>query len=158
LARAERLYQLVVEGVRDSFPALKTLDVTPNNLPTQLTSFVGRDDVVKQAKQLLQRSRLLTLTGPGGIGKTRLSLQVAADSVDQFPDGVYFIALSAVRDPDVIPSAIIQSLGIPNTGNRLPLDGVMEYLRRKKVLLVLDNFEQLLPNAAGVPASLLKAS
>ncbi|HEY3084062.1 MAG TPA: adenylate/guanylate cyclase domain-containing protein [Candidatus Dormibacteraeota bacterium] len=158
LARTERLFQLVVEGVPDTFPALRTLDGTPNNLPTQLTSFVGRDDVVPQAKQLLQRSRLMTLTGPGGIGKTRLSLQVAAESIDQFPDGVYFVPLSAVRDADLVPSAITQALSIPVTGNRMPLDAVLDHLRNKRVLLVLDNFEQLLPQAAGLPSSLLKAS
>jgi predicted ATPase/class 3 adenylate cyclase len=158
LAQTERLFQLVVKGVPDSFPALRTLDGTPNNLPTQLTSFVGRDDVVAQAKQLLQRTRLLTLTGPGGIGKTRLSLQVAAETFDSFPDGVYFVPLSAVRDQDVIASAIAQALGISLTGNHMPLEAVTEHLRKKKVLLVLDNFEQLLPDAAGFPSSLLKTS
>ncbi|HEV8596927.1 MAG TPA: tetratricopeptide repeat protein, partial [Candidatus Dormibacteraeota bacterium] len=158
LARTERLFQLVVEGVPDTFPALRTLDGTPNNLPTQLTSFVGRDEVVASAKQVLRRSRLMTLTGPGGIGKTRLSLQVAAESIDQFPDGVYFIALSAVRDADLVPSAITQALSIPVSGNKMPLDAVMEHLRNKRVLLILDNFEQLLPDAAGTPSSILKAS
>jgi predicted ATPase/class 3 adenylate cyclase len=158
LAQTERLFQLVVEGVPDTFPSLRTLDGTPNNLPTQLTSFVGRAEVVGQARQLLERSRLLTLTGPGGIGKTRLSLQVAAETFDRFADGVYFVPLSAVRDQDVIASAIAQALGIALTGNRMPLDAVMEHLRNKKVLLVLDNFEQLLPQAAGFPSSLLKAS
>ncbi len=158
LARTERLYQLVVEGVPDVFPALRTLDGTPNNLPTQLTSFVGRLDVVARAKHLIESSRLLTLTGPGGIGKTRLSLQVAAETFDQFRDGVYFVALSAVRDPEVIPSAIAQALSIPATGNRLPLDAVVDHLRNKRVLLVLDNFEQLLPEAAGFPSTLLKLS
>jgi predicted ATPase/class 3 adenylate cyclase len=158
LAQSERLFQLVVSGVPDAFPALRTLDGTPNNLPTQLTSFVGRDDVVAQAKQLLERSRLLTLTGPGGIGKTRLSLQVAAETFDDFPDGVFFVALSAVRDQDVIASAIAQALGISLTGNRMPLEALMSHLQNKKALLVLDNFEQLLPEAAGFPSSLLKAS
>src|SRR5438876_1139479 len=158
LARTERLFQLVVEGVPDTFPTLRTLDGTPNNLPTQLTSFVGRGEVVAQAKQLLQRSRLMTLTGPGGIGKTRLSLQVAAETFDQFPDGVYFVPLSAVRDPEVIPSAIALALGIALTSNRMPLDAVTDHLRNRRVLLVLDNFEQLLPDAAGFPSSLLQAS
>ncbi len=158
LARTERLFQLVVAGVPDSFPALRTVDGTPNNLPTQLTSFVGRSEMVAQAKRVLDGCRLMTLTGPGGIGKTRLSLQVAAETFDQFPDGVYFVPLSAVRDPDVIPSAIAQSLSLPLTGNKMPLDAVNEHLRTRKVLLVMDNFEQLLPEAAGLPASLLQAS
>src|SRR5438309_4009863 len=156
LARTERLYQLVVEGVPDVFPALRTLDGTPNNLPTQLTSFVGRSGMVARAKHLIESSRLLTLTGPGGIGKPRLSLPVAAETFDQFRDGVYFVALSAVRDPALIPSAIAQALSIPASGNRLPLDAVVDHLRNKRVLLVLDNFEQLLPEAAGFPSTLLK--
>ena len=157
LSRTERLFQLVIEGVPDKFPALRTLDGTPNNLPTQLTSFIGRADVVAQAKRVLEGSRLMTLTGPGGIGKTRLSLQVAAEAFDQFPDGVYFVPLSAVRDPDVIPSVVAQSLSISIPGNRMPLDAVLDHLRGKQALLVLDNFEQLLPGAAGFPASLLQA-
>ena len=158
LARSERLFQLVVGGVPDAFPALRTVDGTPNNLPTQLTSFVGRSDMVARAKHVLEGCRLMTLTGPGGIGKTRLSLQVAAETFDQFPDGVYFVPLSAVRDPDVIPSVIAQSLSLQLTGNKMPLDAVTEHLRNRKVLLVMDNFEQLLPEAAGLPAALLQAS
>ncbi len=158
LARSERLYQLVVEGLPDTFPALRTLDTTPNNLPTQLTSFIGRAPEVAAAKGLLQTARLLTLTGPGGIGKTRLSLQIAADAVQQFPDGVYFVPLSAVRDPSLVASVVAQVLGIPVTGSLLPIEGVLEYLRDKQVLLVLDNFEQLLPDGAPVATQLLQAS
>ena len=156
LTRPERLFQLVVEGVPDTFPALRTLDSTPNNLPTQLTSFIGRENLVEEAKRLLERTRVLTLTGPGGIGKTRLSLQVAADVVQRFPDGVYFVPLSAVRDPELIASAIAQSIGIPVPGNRLPMDVVNEYLREKKVLVVLDNLEQLLPDGSPVIAHVLQ--
>ena len=157
LARPERLYQLVIEGVPDTFPALRTLDSTPNNLPTQLTSFVGREETVAEAKRLLARTRLLTLVGPGGIGKTRLSLQIGAEVVQTFPDGVYFVALSAVRDPNLMASVIAQSIGIPIAGNRVPLDVVMEHLQGKKLLLVLDNLEQLLPEGAPVVAQLLQA-
>jgi len=157
LARPERLFQLVIKGAPDTFPALRTLDSTPNNLPTQLTSFIGREDQVAEARQLLERTRLLTLTGPGGIGKTRLSLQIAAELVQRFPDGVYFVALSAVRDPELIPSVIAQAIGIPISGNRLPMDVLVEHLRDKKVLLVLDNLEQLLPAGAPVVSQLLQA-
>ena len=157
LARPERLYQLVIDGVPDTFPALRTLDSTPNNLPTQLTSFVGREETVAEAKRLLARTRLLTLVGPGGIGKTRLSLQIGAEVVQTFPDGVYFVALSAVRDPNLMASVIAQSIGIPIAGNRVPLDVVMEHLQGKRVLLVLDNLEQLLPEGAPVVAQLLQA-
>jgi len=110
LARPERLYQLNIDGLPGEFPALRTLEATPNNLPTQMTSFIGRDDQVREGRELLSRARLLTLTGPGGTGKTRLSLQIAADVMDQFPDGVYFVPLAAVQDPELVPSAIAQAL------------------------------------------------
>jgi predicted ATPase/class 3 adenylate cyclase len=156
LARSERLYQLVIDGLADTFPALRTLDTTPNNLPTQLTSFVGRESDVAEAGRLLSRTRLLTLTGPGGIGKTRLSLQLAADLVQSFPDGVYFVPLSAVTDPDLIPSMIAQSIGLPVSGNQRPDEVVLEHLRGKRVLLVFDNFEQLLPEGAPTVSAILR--
>lgn len=155
LARAERLYQLVITGVQDVFPALRTLDATPNNLPTQLTSFVGRESDVDQAKQLLEVTRLLTLTGPGGVGKTRLSLQLAAEVAPRFPHGVYFVPLSAVTDPGLIPSVVAQAIGLVVSGNQQPLDVVLEHLADKRVLLVLDNFEQLLPAGASLVSDLL---
>src|SRR4029077_4941522 len=117
LAKPERLFQLVVDGLPDTFPPLRTLDAVQNNLPTQVTSFIGRTAEVEAAKRLLEKSRLLTLTGPGGIGKTRLSLQIAAESARDFAGGVYFVALSAVRDPDLIASVVAQVLGIPIAGS-----------------------------------------
>jgi predicted ATPase/class 3 adenylate cyclase len=158
MAKAEHLFQLVISGVPDAFPTLRTLDGTPNNLPTQLTSFIGRAAMVADAKRLLETSRLLTLTGQGGIGKTRLSLQVAAETFDLFPDGVYFVPLSAVRDADLVASVIAQALGVAFPGGQLPIDGLVDHLRHKKLLLVLDNFEQLLPAAAGLPSTLLQTS
>ena len=155
LARPERLYQLLIPGARDQFPALRTLDSTPNNLPTQLTSFIGRDQDVAEAKRLLRGTRLLTLTGPGGIGKTRLSLQLAADVVQEFPGGVYFVPLSAVTDAGLIPSVLAHTLGVPVAGTRTPQEVAVEYLSDKTVLLVLDNFEQLLPDGATVVSYLL---
>jgi predicted ATPase/class 3 adenylate cyclase len=158
LARPERLFQLVVSGTRDQFPPPRTLDSTPNNLPTQLTSFIGRDADVAEGGRLLAGTRLLTLTGPGGIGKTRLSLQLAADAVQEFPGGVFFVPLSAVNDPALIASAVVNSLGAAVAGNRMPLEVANEYLHDKKALLVLDNFEQLLPDGAAVVSDLLRAS
>ena len=157
LVKPERLYQLVIQGLPETFPPLRTLDAVQNNLPTQLTSFVGRGAEVDDAKRLLRKTRLLTLTGPGGIGKTRLSLQIAAESARDFPGGVYFVPLSAVRDPDLIGSTVAQVLGIPVAGSRLPIDGVSEYLHDKTILLVLDNFEQLLPGGAATASKLLQA-
>ena len=158
LARPERLYQLVIAGVPDQFPSLRTLDSTPNNLPTQLTSFIGRDHDVAEARRLLRGTRLLTLTGPGGIGKTRLSLQLGADVVQEFQDGVFFVALSAIRDAELIPSVLSEVLGLQVAGNKMPLDTVVEFLRGKSLLLILDNFEQLLPDGAAVVSDLLHAA
>src|SRR4029077_4950902 len=93
------------------------------------------------AKLFLQNSRLLTLTGPGGIGKTRLSLQIAAESARDFAGGGYFVALSAVRDPVFIASVVAQVLGIPIAGSRMPMEGVADHVRDKTILFVLDNFE-----------------
>jgi predicted ATPase/class 3 adenylate cyclase len=157
LARPERIFQLIMDELPAEFPALKSLDLIPNNLPTQLTSFIGRTAELAEGRRLLERSRLLTLTGPGGTGKTRLSLQVAADAVDQFPDGVFFVPLAAVRDPDLVPSAIAQALAIAPTGRRLPIDALLDHLRDRRVLLVFDNFEQLLA-AAPIATRLLQAS
>jgi predicted ATPase/class 3 adenylate cyclase len=150
LSRSERLYQLEAAGLETDFPPLRTLDRTPNNLPTQVTSFVGRESEVTEGKRLLQQSRLVTLTGPGGTGKTRLLLQVAADLVDVFPDGVYFVGLSSVRDPTLVPSLIMQTLGLSEVPNQAPVDRLAEHLKQRKVLLALDNFEQLMPAAAAV--------
>src|SRR5438128_4256110 len=157
LARPERLFQLTVEALPADFPPLKTLEATPNNLPTQLTSFIGRDDQVREATQLLARSRLLTLTGPGGTGKTRLSLEIAADVMDSFPDGVYFVPLATVHDPELVASALAQALAISTARGRRPSAAARDHLRDKRTLLVLDNFEQLLP-AATVTTELLEAS
>jgi predicted ATPase len=157
LAQPERLYQLVIDGLQNTFPALRTLDATQNNLPIQMTSFVGRGAEVADGKRLLQNTRLLTLTGPGGIGKTRLSLQIAAESGQQFPGGVYFVPLSAVRDPELVASSVAQVLGVPVAGARTPIEGVVEHLHDKTILLVLDNFEQLLPAGAAAVTQLLQS-
>lgn len=147
LSRPEHLFQLDISGLPGSFPPLRTLDSIPNNLPTQLTSFVGREREVREASQLLSTSRLLTLTGPGGTGKTRLSLQVGAEMVDAFSGGAFFVPLAATRDPESVPSAILQALTLQEVGGRPPAEILTEHLREREVLLILDNFEQIL--AAG---------
>jgi len=157
LARPEHLYQLVIDGATDRFPALRTLDAIPNNLPTQLTSFVGREQDVEQARHLLAGTRLLTLTGPGGIGKTRLSLQLAADVIQDFTGGVYFVPLSAVTDVELIASALVQVLGLSVSGNRRPVDVATDYLRDRQTLVVFDNYEQLLPEGATTVSEMLHA-
>jgi predicted ATPase len=149
LVRAEHIYQLIVSGLPSEFPPLKSLDATPNNLPTQMTTFVGREKEVGQAHELLHTVRLLTLTGPGGTGKTRLSVQLAADIAGEF-EGAYFVPLAPIDDPELVPTTIAQALGLQESGQKTPLEMIIEHLRRRKVLLVLDNFEQILEAASAV--------
>jgi predicted ATPase/class 3 adenylate cyclase len=154
-ARPERLFQVDAAGLEDTFPALRTLDLTPNNLPPQLTTFVGRAEV-EGAVALLDRTRLLTLTGPGGTGKTRLSLALAGDCVDRYPDGTWFVPLASVTDPDLVPSAIAASIGLL-APQRPPIDRVKDHLKDRTALLVLDNFEQVVAGAP-VVADLLRSA
>jgi predicted ATPase/class 3 adenylate cyclase len=148
--RPERLYQLQIDGVPGEFPPLRTLDRAPHNLPVQLTSFVGREREVAQARRLLGSTRLLTLVGPGGTGKTRLSLQLAAESIEEFPDGVFFAALAPIADPGLVVVTLAQALALHLKPDRPPLDTVAEHLAEKRALLLLDNFEQVLDAAPEV--------
>jgi predicted ATPase/class 3 adenylate cyclase len=157
LARPERLSQLLIEGLPDQFPPLRTLDATPNNLPVLLTSFVGREQVLAEARRLLEGTRLLTLTGPGGTGKTRLSLQLAAESVERFPDGIYFVALEPISDAALVPSTIAVTLGVQDVGGSSVEERVKEYLKDRRLLLVLDNMEQV-TGAASFLGDLLRSA
>ena len=131
--------------------------VLPDNLPRQLTSFVGRERELRELRELLERSRLLTLTGPGGSGKTRLGLQLAAAVASDFPDGVYFVALAPVGRPDLVLSSIAQGVGLGDVGNRPLLDRLCRHLESARVLLLLDNFEHLTVSAP-VLAALLQGT
>jgi predicted ATPase/class 3 adenylate cyclase len=152
-----RLYQLAGPDLPETFPPLASLDARPNNLPTQLTSFVGREAELAAACSLLAANRLLTLTGPGGTGKTRLSLQVAAAAIDDHPDGVFFVPLETVRDPAVVASRIAREIGIAESAGRSGRDILVEWLAGKRVLLVLDNFEQVV-EAGPLIADILRAA
>ena len=143
LADPEALHELAVEGLRADFPPPRTLDARPNNLPLQLTSFVGREEEIAEVERLLGHTRLLTLTGPGGSGKSRLALAVAADLLTQFRDGSCFVDLSPVTDPALVPAAVANALGVPEAAGRPILDGVKEHLRDRELLQVVDNFEQV---------------
>jgi predicted ATPase/class 3 adenylate cyclase len=147
LREAERLAQLVIDGLPDRFPPPRSVDGRPNNLPTQLTSFVGREREVAEVATLLDRNRLLSLVGPGGTGKTRLSLQVAAAVGERFPDGVWFVALDTVRDPELVVATVARTLGIPDAASKPTLDSLVDAIGDGRVLLVLDNIEQVV--AAG---------
>jgi predicted ATPase/class 3 adenylate cyclase len=158
LRHPHRLFQLDIAGLAADFPPLKTLDNSPNNLPIQPTPFIGREKEVAAVQRHLLREgvRLLTLTGPGGVGKTRLGLQVAAELTERFTDGIWFVSLAPVSDPELVLPTIAQTLGMREEGDRSLLDQLQANLHEKQVLLVLDNFEQV-ASAARHVADLLAA-
>ena len=121
---AEHLWQVVAMGLQQEFPPLSTLISTPNNLPIQMTSFVGREHEITEMKQALAKTRLVTLTGSGGTGKTRLSVQVAAEMLDRFKDGIAFIELAPTTDPDLVPNTVANALGVREQ-SRAPIIGYL---------------------------------
>jgi len=158
LLRPEHLYQLIISGLITTFPPLKTLDSFPNNLPVQLTSFIGRENEIAEVKQELDEYRLVTLTGSGGTGKTRLSLQVAAELLEKFDHGVWLVELAPLTDPELIPQTILSAIGIKEQPGKPPLELLKEYLHEKKILLLLDNCEHLISASAQVVNTLLRAA
>jgi predicted ATPase/class 3 adenylate cyclase len=158
LTDPQRLYQLVIPGLPTDFPLLRTLGPQATNLPAQVTGFVGRQRELAEARRLLERAevRLLTLTGPGGTGKTRLAIQAAAELVEAFPDGVIFVGLAPVTDPGLVVPAIAQALGAREAAGQSLLESLAEQVGDRRLLLVLDNFEQVLA-AAPVVVELLGA-
>jgi predicted ATPase len=118
LASPERVYQVMHPRLRRDFPALRSLESTPNNLPQQVTSFIGREQELAEVKALLRTTRLLTLLGMGGLGKTRLTLQAAVDVMDDYPDGVWFVELAPLADPQLVPQAVASVLGVKEESGR----------------------------------------
>jgi len=159
LLEPERVFQLVHPDLPNTFPPLKSLESHPHNLPRQPTPFVGREREVGEVVALLRRDdvQLLTLTGPGGTGKTRLALQAAAELLEDSPDGVFFISLAPVTNPDQLVSAIAGALGMRQEGVQLLPEQLRDFLRAKQLLLVLDNFEHL-SEAAPVVGELLSTA
>jgi predicted ATPase/class 3 adenylate cyclase len=158
LTEPERIYELVVNGLRSDFPPLPTPQALAINLPAQLTSFIGRErERTALERQMLDPSvRLVTLVGPGGVGKTRLAIQGATDVTPAFRDGVIFVSLASTLSPDLVPSAIARSVGISERSSRPALQTLTQRLKDSQQLLVLDNFEQVL-DAAPKLAELLRA-
>ena len=148
----EHIFQLVAPDLPADFPPLITLDALLNNLPIQSTPLIGREAQIMAVQELLQHAdvRLVTLTGPGGMGKTRLGMQVAVDLSDDFEHGVYFVDLAPIGDPGLVISTIAQTLKVRETSDQPLIASLEEYLREKRMLLLLDNFEQVVAAAPTV--------
>jgi len=157
MSRLEHLFQVVAPGLKADFPKLATLSATPNNLPVQLTPFVGREAELASLKALLanSRNRLVTIVAPGGMGKTRLALEAAEQIHDAYPHGVYFVALDRISAAEQVATAVTvavaEVLPISLASQEDPKSRVLDYLRDKQVLLVMDNFEHVLDGALLVP-------
>ncbi|HEV2909428.1 MAG TPA: adenylate/guanylate cyclase domain-containing protein [Candidatus Eremiobacteraceae bacterium] len=157
LTEAEQVWQLTIEGLPASFAPLKSLDTIPNNLPIQPTSFRGREHDLEKVKDLLSQHKLLTLFGSGGVGKTRLALQVGAEVLDQYPDGVWLADFAPITDPELVSSIIAKELGMTQVEGRRVDESIIQWLKRKKLLLILDNCEHVLETVAAIANSILRA-
>ena len=157
LIRPEHIFQLTAPGLPVDFPPLRSLDLQLNNLPVQLTSFIGRQAELIEVRRLLADAHLLTLTGPGGIGKTRLALQAAADLLDDFPDGVWLVELAALSDPGLIDISVASTWNLREQPDRSPLAALLDYLQSRALLLILDNCEHLVDACARLASVLAGA-
>ena len=157
LGEPQRIFQVGVGDLDDDFPALRTLDRAEHNLPLQLTAFIGREEELADVLELVRDNRLVTLTGVGGAGKTRLALQAAAELVDEFGDGVWFVELASVSDPSSVPAAVAAALGVRTERNDSEgiVGRIVRHLEDRSALLVLDNCEHVLNAAAALAESLL---
>jgi predicted ATPase len=157
LQQPERIFQVLHPDLPNEFPPLRSLDAFPNNLPRQLTSFIGREREIAEVKRLSSTTYLLMLTGSGGCGKTRLALQVAADLIDVYADGVWLVELAARAEPELVPQAVASALGLREVPGR-PLQAILlDYLRTREVLLVLDNCEHLVTACAELAEALMRS-
>lgn len=156
LARRQHLFQVVASDLPIDFPPLKSLDTLLNNLPIQLTSFIGRAREMAEIRHLLTTTRLLTLTGTGGSGKTRLAIQVAANHLEEFPDGVWWIELAPLSDPALVPQVVASTLSVSEQPGRSFTDTLLDNMRSKNLLLLLDNCEHLLSACADLGDAMLR--
>jgi class 3 adenylate cyclase len=158
LPRPERVVQLCHPEIRNEFPPLRTSKAArSHNLPAQLTSFVGRRVAIAEVRQSLIDNRLVTLTGAGGSGKTRLAVEVAGQLTTEFGDGVWWVDLSPITDPDVVPSTLARTFGLRDQPGRSPMETVVRFINDRKILLLLDNCEHLLDACGQMVVELLNA-
>ena len=156
IPRPERVVQLCHPDLRNDFPPLRTREtVVAPNLPVQFTSFVGREAEMNDVRQMLADNRLVTLTGAGGVGKTRLAVQVAAQMAGGFGGGVWYVDLAPITDPDLVPVAVVRALGLPDQPGRSTIDTLLRFIGDRRMLLVLDNCEHLLDACAALVVALL---
>ena len=158
LAEPEQVWQLAHAQLREQFPALRSLENTPNNLPLQLTDFIGREHEVAEVRRQLGATRLLTIVGTGGLGKSRLALHVAAEVLDDYPDGVWLVELASLSEPRLVAQAVASVLGIKEEAGQPILDSLLAVTRARRMLLILDNCEHLADACAGFARSLLEGS
>ena len=158
LLNTEHLWQVEAPNLARDFPPLRTLSTIPNNLPAQLTSFIGREKEISAVKEELVSHRLVTLVGPGGTGKTRLSLQVAAEALGEYPQGIWFIELAALSDPELVPQAILSAMSVSEQKGKSALETLADYLRDKALLILLDNCEHLIEACAQTVQVILNAA
>jgi len=156
--QAVRVFQVIAPDLPQEFPPLHAFDILPNNLPTQLTSFVGREKELGDVKRLLKDTHMLTLIGPGGTGKTRLSIRVARDVLNQYPDGVWLIDLAPVLNPTLVPRTTAIAIGLREEPQRPVIDMLCDYLSIKKMLIILDNCEHLVDACAQMSEQILRTT
>ncbi len=154
LTQPEHIYQLVIPNLPADFPPLKTLDIYRHNLPAQITTFIGREHEISEIKNLIGDQRVVTLTGSGGAGKTRLSLQVGVESLDQFPNGVWFVELAALTDPALITGAVLAAMGLREKDSGV--HALANTIGSQSMLLILDNCEHLIEDCARLVEGLIK--
>jgi len=157
LTEPEHIFQLRIDGADTEYSPLLSLDALPNNLPLQLTSFVGRDDELAELSTRLESSRLVTLAGTGGVGKTRLALQLGANLADRYGDGAWFFEFAPLTDPALVPTVVASTLNIRESQDRSVVDSIVVSLARKHVLLIFDNCEQVIDSAAKLTDTILRA-
>lgn len=155
LTQPEHVWQLSIATLPSEFPALNSLDARPNNLPIQLTVLIGREPELQELRTLVGAHRLVTVSGSGGVGKTRVALQVGADLIDRYADGVWFVDLAPIKDSELVSSAVAQALNITAAGGQSLDDAIPYALKRKQLLMILDNCEHVVEAAAALAHSIL---